>query len=99
MKYLRETALIVACRTGDSEEVSRLVQDGGLDLNYQDECGSTAAERASYHGHTQCVQILADCRERVNWKKKDNWDGTPLYWALRFRLVHSHWSRNVEARL
>ena len=66
---------------------------------YQDECGSTAAERASYHGHTQCVQVLADCRERVNWKKKDNWDGTPLYWALRFRLVHSHWSRNVEAHL
>ena len=80
-KYLRETALIKACSVGDSDLVSRLVPVAGLDLNYQDDLGSSAADRASYHGHTECVKILADTG-RVDWRKKDNWDGTPLYWAL-----------------
>ena len=78
-KYLRETELINACSVGDSSLVSRLVP--GLNLNYQEDSGSTAADRASYHGHTECVKILA-ATGRVDWRKKDNWDGTPLYWAL-----------------
>ena len=82
-KYSLETALINACRVGSAAQVSRLVQVAGLDLNYQDECGRSGAERASYHGHTECVQILA-ITGRVDWKKKDNWNGTPLYWALRW---------------
>ena len=80
-KYLRETELINACSLGDSSLVSRLVQVPGLNLNYQEDSGSTAADRASYHGHTGCVKILA-ATGRVDWTKKDNWDGTPLYWAL-----------------
>ena len=83
-KYMRERALIEACENGDSEKLSSLVQVTGLDLNYQDDCGSSGAERASYNGHSDCVRILAATR-KVNWSKKDNWDGTPLYWALSRR--------------
>ena len=76
------TALMFACCHGSSAIVSRLVQVPGLDINYQDENGDTAALLASQWGHTECVRILADTG-RVDWNCSLIWGGqTPLYQAL-----------------
>ena len=54
------TALMVACNAGNPAIVSRLVQVPGLDINYQDESGGTAALWACINGRTECVRILAE---------------------------------------
>jgi len=74
------TALMFASRAGNSAIVSRLVQVPGLDINYQDKYGVTAAHLASGWGHTEYVRILAETG-KVDWNKRNKW-GSPLYWAL-----------------
>ena len=66
-----------ACHRGNPAIVSRLVQVPGLDINYQNKDGETAAHLASYNGQTECVRILAET-DRVDWNKADNWGCTPL---------------------
>ena len=51
---------MIACNVGNSAIVSRLVQVPGLDINYQDENGTTAALLASLRGHTGCERLLAE---------------------------------------
>ena len=75
------TGLMVACEFGNSAIVSRLVQVPGLDINYQDEGGITAALQACMKGRTECVRILADTG-RVDWSKGKEGGRTPLYKAL-----------------
>lgn len=76
------TGLMIACEAGNSSIVSRLVEEEGLDINYQDEMfGNTAAHMASYEGHTECVRILAETG-RVDWNKRSKWGRTPLLRAL-----------------
>ena len=75
------TALMFACHLGNSAIVSRLVQVPGLDINYQDKNGDTAAHWASYTGHTECMRILAETG-LVDWNKADNHGRTGLYCAL-----------------
>ena len=70
-----------ACNAGNPAIVSRLVQVPGLDINYIDENDDTAAHGASWHGHTECVRILAET-DRVDWNKRDEEGGSPLYWGL-----------------
>ena len=53
----------------------------GLDINYQDRDGFTAAILASNKGHTECVRRLAET-ERVDWNRRNRSGQTPLYWAL-----------------
>ena len=50
----RGTALMIACNVGNSAIVP------GLDINYQDENGNTAALLASLRGHTGCERLLAE---------------------------------------
>ena len=69
-----------ACYAGSSDTVSRLVEEEGLDFNYQDQDGSTAAIKASYYGRTECVRVLARTG-KVDWNLR-NRGGTPLFWAL-----------------
>ena len=69
------TGLMFACNAGNSAIVSRLVEVPGLDINYQDEDGETAAHYASNEpsydpGHTECVRILAETG-RVDWNKRN----------------------------
>ena len=73
--------LMFAFGRGNSAIVSRLVQVPGLDINYQDVNGWTAAHWASWRGQTECVRILAET-DRVDWNKGDKWGRTPLYLAL-----------------
>jgi len=77
------TALMFACNVGNSAIVSRLVQVPGLDINYQEEDGDTAAHWASVRGRTECVRILAESG-RVDWNKADSEGRTSLYWALQY---------------
>ena len=74
------TALMTACDAGNPAIVSRLVEVPGLDINYQNERGQTAAHRASL-GETRCVRILAETG-KVDWNIRDEHDNTPLYQAL-----------------
>ena len=75
------TGLIIACTVGNPAIVSTLVEVPGLDIDYQDVFGHSAAHRASIAGHTECVRILADS-DRVDWNKKNEYNITPLYWAI-----------------
>ena len=72
------SALKEACARGNSAIVSRLVQVPGLDINYQDLHGITAARMAVTNGRTECVRILAET-DRVDWNKGRP---PPLYRAL-----------------
>ena len=75
------TALMWACHFGEPAKVSRLVQEAGLDINYQDERGITAAYWASKQSQTECVRVLAETG-RVDWNKRNKWGETPLFVAL-----------------
>ena len=75
------TALMFACGAGHSDVVSKLVQQDGVDVNYQAESGYTAANSAAFNGHKECVRILARSG-KVDWNKRDKKGAVPLYWAL-----------------
>ena len=82
----RWTPLIFACAHGNHDIVSRLLKVPGLDINYEDEDGDTAAHLACYDGsysgiRIQCVRILAETG-RVDWNKRNQAGQTPLYLAL-----------------
>ena len=77
----KSSKLIFACELGHSATVSRLVEVPGLDINYQDRRGYTAAHWASLRSHTECVRILAETG-RVDWNKRNKWGRTPLFLAL-----------------
>ena len=85
LKDFNETqskGLMIACDYGNSDIVSRLVQVSGLDINYENESGYTAAHLASFAGHTECVRILAETG-RVDWNWTSIVGETPLCDALR----------------
>ena len=73
--------LMENCEDGNPDVMSRLVQVPGLDINYQDERGQTAALLACNLAQTECVKILAET-DRVDWNKADMGGGTLLFWAL-----------------
>ena len=76
------TALMEACRAGNSAIVSRLAQVPGLDFNWQEKFGHTAAHLAIYKAHTECVRILAETG-RVDWNYRRNREGwNPLFLSL-----------------
>ena len=88
MKKIREDEiqstqqnLMEACILGNPAIVSRVVQVPGLDINYQDESGGTAALWACINGRTECVRILAET-DRVDWNKADSEGVTPLFCSL-----------------
>ena len=75
-----EREFLQHCTDGNLEGVNEC-SFRGVDVNYNDELGDTAALLASFHGHTECVRILADTK-RVDWSKADRDGWTPLYMAL-----------------
>ena len=75
-----EREFLQHCTDGNLEGVNECLFRG-VDVNYNDELGDTAALLASFHGHTECMRILADTK-RVDWSKADRDGWTPLYMAL-----------------
>ena len=83
-KYLGKykwTALMFACKRGHHNIVSRLVTIPGIDIQYEDSLGRTAAHYAADWGHSQCITILAQTG-LVNWNSKTSIGWTPLYIAV-----------------
>ena len=76
------TALMFACGAGNSDIVSRLVEEEDLAINYQTLDGLTAAHLACHHGHTECVRLLARTG-KVDWNIQDTSGDTPLHFAIR----------------
>ena len=85
------TGLLFECCDEDNTALlSRLVQVPGLDLNFCEKYGNTAAINACKEGNTECIRILAESG-RVDWNMTRpeafvclrGFGGfTPLYWAL-----------------
>ena len=73
--------LMIACCSGNSDVVARLVQARDLNINLQVEGGWTAAHQASYSGHSDIVRILAQSG-KIDWNIRSRFGVTPLFWAL-----------------
>jgi ankyrin repeat protein len=74
-----QRALIAAVANGLSLEDLKLLRDTGIDLNKQDEDGSTAIYVAAQCGNARCIQSLVDLNADVN--AKDTEDRTALFAA------------------
>ena len=77
------SALMLACQNGNPAIVARLVQVPGLDINFQNEAGDSAAYCASFLAEIECVRILAETG-KVDWNQGGSNGDTPLYLALYF---------------
>ena len=81
-----------ACETGDETEVSRLLQDPNINIEFMNEEGATSLHTACKKGHFRVVTILLDYNANVN--SRDNEGRTPLMvgiclsFFIRFRLWH-----------
>jgi ankyrin repeat protein len=86
-----DSNLITAARTGSSETVQALI-DQGANVNAQDDTGQTALMAAASRGATGTVQLLLNKGASVN--AKDSTGKTALLWATsgspgRFGLIQT----------
>ena len=64
------------------DEVNRLLDCKGIDVNLQDDCGNTALMRASFRGYLDVVNRLLDCKG-INVNLQDKCGRTALMEASR----------------
>ncbi|KAK0893576.1 Glycerophosphocholine phosphodiesterase [Friedmanniomyces endolithicus] len=77
-------SLALATKANFVKIVSLLVEEAGVDVNYQDLQGETALHVAARYGHKECARILLDSTAptRVNVELVENTYGwTPLFVA------------------
>jgi ankyrin repeat protein len=60
--------IILAASSGNTEEVRRLLGQEDVDINEKDMHGRTALTLASYHGHSETVQLLLEKGASVDVK-------------------------------
>ena len=77
----KSLALLSATANGMSMEDLKLLLDSGIDIDHQDEDGSTAVYIAAQCGNVRCIQSLVDLGASVNIR--DNEDRTPLFAAAK----------------
>lgn len=77
----KSLALIAATANGMSVEDLRLLLDTGIDIDHQDEDGSTAIYVAAQCGNVRCIQSLVELGASVNIR--DNEDRSPLFAAAK----------------
>ncbi len=70
--------LIKTARSGDSNEVKRLIEKGA-DVNAQAREGGTVLMYASMEGYTDIVNLLIEAGADINAKDNEGW--TALTWA------------------
>jgi len=75
------TALMVSCSLGREEVTQKLVSHPGIDLNFQDNDGKTAAFMAVEEGKIGCVRILS-MQNNVNWNLFPRCDSPITFYAI-----------------
>ena len=70
----------MACRTGHTETVALLLEDGKLDFNASNKWGDTAFMLACQEGKADVVKLLLD-DDRIDCEAKDNNGKTAFMWA------------------
>lgn len=77
---MAEEAFITAARKGNIDSVNKYLEDG-VNVNTQDDTGSTALILAASNGHDAVVRRLLD-EDTINVNLRDNQiNGTALFWA------------------
>ncbi|KAJ2897587.1 Tankyrase-1 [Zalerion maritima] len=70
-----------AAETGDMDEVARLLDEDGVDIDAQDRNGETALHLAAKFGHAAAVRYLVLCGANTGLASKKFARGTPMMWA------------------
>ncbi|CAI4065518.1 hypothetical protein SUVZ_09G0580 [Saccharomyces uvarum] len=72
------TRLQIACDKGKFDVVQKMIEDGGYDINDQDNAGNTALHEAALQGHIEIVELLIENGADVNIKSIEMFGDTPL---------------------
>jgi ankyrin repeat protein len=80
-KMTNEKRLLEAIRYGKTKKVKMLIE-AGTNLNWRNECGSTALILAVRWGNSEIVKMLIEAKADLNLKDEDG--NTPLIWAARW---------------
>merc|ERR1719316_802777 len=67
----QKTPLMIACRHGQEDAVSRSVEMSCCNLDAVEENGFTSLMIASMHGHVGCVKMLLFAGAEMDFKDKD----------------------------
>ncbi|EJS43321.1 hos4p [Saccharomyces arboricola H-6] len=72
------TRLQIACDKGKFDVVKKMIEEGGYDINDQDNAGNTALHEAALQGHIEIVELLVENGADVNIKSIEMFGDTPL---------------------
>lgn len=72
------TRLQIACDKGKYDVVKKMIEEGGYDINDQDNAGNTALHEAALQGHIEIVELLIENGADVNIKSIEMFGDTPL---------------------
>ena len=72
------TRLQIACDKGKYDVVKNMIEEGGYDINDQDNAGNTALHEAALQGHIDIVELLIENGADVNIKSIEMFGDTPL---------------------
>jgi hypothetical protein len=79
-----EEQLVWFARTGEAEEIRRLLDTGGVNVNWADpRAGNTALHMAAANGHTACIDMLL--RAGADAGAANARGNTALHWAAENR--------------
>ena len=80
-----EVDLFNACLWDNHDDLSKMVRQNGLDLNFadlEDSDGMTAACISAFKGHDKCLSLLAQNRADLSKQNKDGW--APIHMTCQF---------------
>ena len=72
------TKLQIACDKGQIDTVRRLLEEGEIDINDQDNAGNTSLHEAALNGHLDIVKLLVEQGANVNIQSYEMFLDTPL---------------------
>ena len=72
------TKLQIACDKGQIDTVRRLLEEGEIDINDQDNAGNTSLHEAALNGHIDIVKLLVERGASVNIQSYEMFLDTPL---------------------
>ncbi|KAG0670967.1 Set3 complex subunit, partial [Maudiozyma exigua] len=72
------TKLQIACDKGKIEQVKKLIEEGEININDQDNAGNTPLHEAALNGHIDIVKLLVEEGANINVQSYDMFQDTPL---------------------